>query len=291
MRILTTDVPPSTVPLQGGDRISSLTQIEDICDEVVKRSESKQATEAKAAWARLGKPRDEFGALYSDAARESGVVAGYRVVTVSMTRDVLNDLQAANPSSPEIPPLTVNMLRNNIAMGIAQVGKDVVSAVQGNGQWFLWNVNKIRDAVQTVQVHQRGTAVDVAEGVAAQRVVAPGSSMEQAGEMALNDTVIPQRRNILRYDLQFIDITGRTDVDHNQRPVSKGPQVDAGAAAIEKLAAVLAGKGATDSEPVADEKIHHKTRERLAREAREEMLASLSPELRKQIEAAVAAKK
>lgn len=289
MRILTVDVPPSTMPISGGDRLSSPKQIEDICDEVIDRVEKRAKEEAKAALRRLGKSDVDFKALFGQAVIDSGTPpAGYRIKTVTMTRDVMNDLSAANPSNPEIPALTVQILRNNIANGVRQF-RDMVTAAQGNGQWFLWGVNKIANAKSVVQIHTVGTALDSVEnGLRAQRVVAPGSSSDEA---TLTDTVIPQYRNVLRYDLMFIDITGRVDVDHNQKPISTAPTQDAGAAAIDRLAAILGSK--SEAEPAATEgaPMHHKTREKVEREARESLLASLPPEMRKQVEAAVAAKK
>lgn len=288
MRVLTVDIPASTMPLSGGDRLSSPKQIEDICDEVIQRVEKKAREDAKAALRRLGKSDTDFKALFGQQVIDSGAApAGYRVKTVTMTRDVMNDLAAANPSNPEIPALTVQILRNNIANGVRQF-RDLVSAAQGNGQWFLWGVNKIADAKHTVQIQNVGTAMDSVEGLRAQRVVAPDSASDEA---QLSDTVVPQYRNVLRYDLMFIDITGRVDVDHNQKPISTAPTQDAGAAAIDRLAAILGGK--PEAEPAATEgaPMHHRTREKVEREAREALLASLPQDLRKQAEAVLAAKK
>lgn len=290
MRVLTVEVPAAVMPLQGGDRITSTQQIEDICDEVIERVEKKNREEALAAFRRLGKSATDFNALFAKSVIESGSApAGYRVKTVIMTRDVTNDLGAANPSSNEIPPLTVQMLRLNIANGVGQYRKDVVSAVQGNGQWFLWGVNKVANAKQAVQIHQRATATDSVEGITGQRVVVPDSGMSAVGEASLNDSIIPQYRPVLRYELMFIDITGRTDVDHNQRPISTAPTQDAGAAAIDRLAAVLMGnKDEAKSEAQSEVSMHHKTKEKIEREAREALLSKLSPEVRKQVEATLA---
>lgn len=251
MNVVTAEIPNATPLIRDGTPIETPQQIEAFFDEASQRVEAKEAKEAKAWFDRQRIPVEKYNALYSDEAHKAGSVPGYRFRTISTQWDTQDIMSAGNPADPNKPRATVEILRHNFVMSIMQ-NRKMLTEQQGNGVWHLWLITKVVGHKRVSQHHTPGgTSESWGGNIRAQRVVTEASDMAAMGESVTVDKISTIARAQLRYDLVFVDISGRADVDHNNRPIVTGPQPSSGADdAITRLANALAPK--TAPAPAAD---------------------------------------
>ena len=287
MRILTADIPPSMPSsLAAGAPIMSPQQAEEVMDDILDKLKERDRVLARSAWLALGKSGKDFDALFDEKNIEAGDAKGHRIRTIPHRMSPTDLMAAAHPSRPELPALNVTLLRSNMVEAIKQ-SKEMATNQQSNGQWFVWDIAKVTGATVKVKNHAVGTATERTEGVLAQRVIAPGSEMDEPMKAdVITEVAVP----VITYVVKVIDVTGREDTDHAGRPIVKIVQSDKSAEAIEKLAAVLAGQRAPASAtPAASAApLTDTERQRIEDDAAAKVLADIPPSLRAQVEQALA---